>query len=60
MDPQVQGEITALWDQVTGENLKELCDVRGVEEDFLQLNGFGIPGVDYEAEVDTKVLEHGA
>jgi enoyl-[acyl-carrier protein] reductase/trans-2-enoyl-CoA reductase (NAD+) len=60
MDPKVQGEITALWDQVTGENLKELCDVRGVEEDFLQLNGFGIPGVDYEAEVDQNVLEHGA
>jgi enoyl-[acyl-carrier protein] reductase/trans-2-enoyl-CoA reductase (NAD+) len=60
MDPKIQTEITGLWDQVNGENLKDLCDVRGFEEDFLQLNGFGIPGVDYEAEVDEKVLEHGA
>ena len=60
MDPQIQAEIAGLWDQVNGENLKELCDVRGFEEDFLQLNGFGIPGVDYEAEVDENVLEHGA
>ena len=59
MDAQVQAEITALWDQVSGDNLKELCDVKGVEEDFLQLNGFGIPGVDYEAEVAETVLEHG-
>jgi len=59
MDPQIQAEIAGLWDRVTGENLKELCDVKGFEEDFLQLNGFGIPGVDYEAEVDETVLEHG-
>ncbi len=59
MDTKVQGAINDLWDQVTGDNLKELCDVRGVEEDFLQLNGFGIPGVDYEADVDQNTLERG-
>ena len=56
----VQAEVAGLWDQVDGENLRQLCDVKGFEEDFLQLNGFGIPGVDYEAEVETAVLEHGA
>jgi len=59
MDPKVQAEITRLWDQVNGDNLRELCDVKGFEEDFLQLNGFGIPGVDYEAEVDQTTLERG-
>jgi enoyl-[acyl-carrier protein] reductase/trans-2-enoyl-CoA reductase (NAD+) len=59
MASPVQKEIADLWDQVTGENLAQLCDVKGFEEDFLQLNGFGIPGVDYEAEVDVKTLEHG-
>jgi len=59
MAPKVQSEITALWDRVDGNNLRDLCDVKGFEEDFLQLNGFGIPGVDYEAEVDEKTLEHG-
>ncbi|HTH14864.1 MAG TPA: bifunctional NADH-specific enoyl-ACP reductase/trans-2-enoyl-CoA reductase, partial [Spirochaetia bacterium] len=38
------------------ENLRELCDVKGFEEDFLQLNGFAIPGVDYEAEVSDQAL----
>lgn len=60
MDPKVQAEITDLWDQVTGENLGQLCDVKGFEQDFLQLNGFGLPGVDYEAEIPSDVLEHGA
>jgi enoyl-[acyl-carrier protein] reductase/trans-2-enoyl-CoA reductase (NAD+) len=60
MAPAVQKEISDLWDQVTGDNLTQLCDVKGFEEDFLQLNGFAIPGVDYEAEVDVKTLEHGA
>jgi enoyl-[acyl-carrier protein] reductase/trans-2-enoyl-CoA reductase (NAD+) len=60
MAAPVQAEIAGLWDQVSGENLAQLCDVKGFEEDFLQLNGFGIPGVDYEAEVEEPVLEHGA
>jgi len=56
----VQAEVAGLWDQVTADNLRQLCDVKGFEQDFLQLNGFGIPGVDYEAEVEAAVLEHGA
>jgi len=59
MDPKIQAEVTRLWDQVTPETLKDLCDLKGFEEDFLQLNGFGVPGVDYEADVGTAVLEHG-
>jgi len=60
MAPAVQAEVAELWDRVTGDNLRDLCDVRGFEEDFLQLNGFGIPGVDYDADIDSVVLEHGA
>lgn len=59
MAPAIQKEVADLWDQVTPETLKDLCDVKGFEEDFLQLNGFAIPGVDYEADVDTAVLENG-
>jgi len=59
MDPQIQAEVTRLWDQVTPETLKDLCDIQGFEEDFLQLNGFAVPGVDYEADVSTAVLEQG-
>ena len=60
MAPAVQAEVADLWDKVTGDNLHVLCDVKGFEEDFLQLNGFAIPGVDYDAEVDQAVLENGA
>jgi enoyl-[acyl-carrier protein] reductase/trans-2-enoyl-CoA reductase (NAD+) len=59
MAPAVQKEVSDLWDQVTAENLRDLCDVKGFEEDFLQLNGFAIPGVDYDAEVSEDVLVHG-
>ena len=59
MDPETQKEVADLWDVVTGDNLRELCDVKGFEEDFLQLNGFAVPGVDYEADVDQAVLENG-
>lgn len=60
MAPAIQAEVAGLWDKVNGDNLRELCDVKGFEEDFLQLNGFAIPGVDYEAEIDAMTLEHGA
>ncbi|MEI8095086.1 MAG: enoyl-ACP reductase FabV [Spirochaetales bacterium] len=59
MRDDVQAEVSAQWDKVDGENLRELCDVKGFEEEFLQLNGFAIPGVDYEADLSTEVLEHG-
>ena len=60
MAAPIQKEITGLWDQVTGDNLLQLCDVGGFEQDFLQLNGFGISGVDYDADVEAATLEHGA
>lgn len=59
MRPDVQAEITGLWDKVTAENLKEIADISGFEQDFLQLNGFAIPGVDYEADLSLQVLEAG-
>ena len=37
------------------ENLSELTDFKGYQEEFLRLFGFGIPGVDYEADVDPVV-----
>jgi enoyl-[acyl-carrier protein] reductase/trans-2-enoyl-CoA reductase (NAD+) len=60
MDPKVQKQIDDLWDQVTPETLKSLCDLEGFEQDFLQLNGFAIPGVNYDTDVDTDVLVQGA
>jgi len=55
MAPDVQGEVVALWPQVTNENLYEISDLAGYKADFLRLFGFGVEGVDYEADVATDV-----
>jgi len=51
----VQNTIKELWPQVTTENLFELTDYQGYKDEFLKLFGFGVEGIDYEAEVDTIV-----
>ncbi len=48
----VQAEVNLLWQKVNSENLKEISDFQGFQEDFLKLFGFGINGVDYNADVN--------
>lgn len=55
LKPEVQGEIEKLWPQVTTENLHDLSDFKGFREGFMQLFGFNVPGVDYEADVEVDV-----
>jgi len=55
MAPDVQSEVVALWPQVTNENLYEISDLAGYKADFLRLFGFGVEGVDYDADVATDV-----
>ena len=47
-----QAKIQALWDQVTQDNFHQLADYEGYHRDFLQLFGFAMPSVDYDADVD--------
>ncbi|MFT6916432.1 MAG: enoyl-[acyl-carrier protein] reductase/trans-2-enoyl-CoA reductase (NAD+) [Motiliproteus sp.] len=49
---EVQDACQAIWPQVTTENLRELTDYQGYKDEFLRLFGFGIEGVDYEADVN--------
>ena len=49
----VQDKVKELWPQVTTENLFELTDYQGYKDEFLKLFGFGIEGIDYDADVDT-------
>lgn len=51
----VQDKVKAVWPDVTSENLFELTDYQGYKDEFLKLFGFGIAGIDYDAEVDTLV-----
>ncbi|GAB5562026.1 MAG: CBU_0270 family Dot/Icm type IV secretion system effector [Synoicihabitans sp.] len=50
MQPDVQAEGAEIWPQVTTENLESLTDIAGYREEFLKMFGFGLPGIDYEAD----------
>lgn len=52
IEPAVQQEVEHLWAQINDDNLNEISDMQGYMEEFLRLFGFGIDGVDYEAEVN--------
>ena len=55
LDPQVQAEVADLWAQIESDNLATLSDFAGYKREFLQLFGFEVYGVDYDAEVDPVV-----
>ncbi len=55
MRDDVQAEVAALWPAVSTETLPALSDIAGYREEFLKLFGFGLPGVDYEAEAEPVV-----
>ena len=52
MRPEIQAEVAAVWPLATTENLESLTDIAGYRTEFLKLFGFGLPGVDYDAETD--------
>ncbi len=55
LKPEVQSQVEALWPQVTEENLAELADFAGYNAQFLKLFGFGVTGVDYDADLSPLV-----
>ncbi len=55
MIPEVQAAVRAIWPEVTTANLAELTDIDGYRTEFMKLFGFGLAGVDYEAEVEPHV-----
>ena len=58
MAEDVQKEVDKLMSDVTQENLAERCDLAGYKHDFLNINGFDVPGVDYEKDiVDMRSLD---
>jgi enoyl-[acyl-carrier protein] reductase/trans-2-enoyl-CoA reductase (NAD+) len=58
LDPAVQAEVAELWQQIDTDNLHQLSDFAGYRREFLQLFGFEVDGVDYEAEVNPLVPIH--
>jgi enoyl-[acyl-carrier protein] reductase / trans-2-enoyl-CoA reductase (NAD+) len=55
MRPEIQSAVKEIWPQVTTENLASLTDIVGYRTEFLKLFGFGLAGVNYEAETEPHV-----
>jgi len=55
MEPAIQKAVAELWQQVTTENVAQLADFSSYKTGFLQLFGFAVPGVDYDADIDPVV-----
>ncbi|MCL6444102.1 MAG: trans-2-enoyl-CoA reductase family protein [Alicyclobacillus sp.] len=58
MRSDVQSEVFARWERVDTDTLADLADIDGYRNDFLKLFGFGLDGVDYQADVDPDVPIH--
>lgn len=55
LNPEVQAEVAEIWEQIDTDNLKTLSDFDGYRQEFLQLFGFEVDGVDYDADVNPEV-----
>jgi enoyl-[acyl-carrier protein] reductase/trans-2-enoyl-CoA reductase (NAD+) len=56
MKPEIQSAVATIWPEIATENLYEKSDMAGYKREFLRLFGFGIEGVDYEADVDEAIM----
>lgn len=52
MQPDVQASVAAIWPTITTENIEAFTDIVGYRTEFLKMFGFGLPGIDYDADTD--------
>lgn len=52
----VQSEVRRRWQAIDTSSVHELSDLAAFREEFLALFGFGLEGVDYEADVDPTAV----
>ena len=55
LSDEVQDKVMECWKNVTTENVAELSDIDGYWQDFYQMFGFHLDGVDYAKDVDLEV-----
>jgi len=55
MREDVQRAVKDIWPAITTENLRDTTDFESYQAQFLRLFGFGLPGVDYNADIDVEV-----
>jgi enoyl-[acyl-carrier protein] reductase/trans-2-enoyl-CoA reductase (NAD+) len=54
MDPAVQAAVAEIWPVINTESLRERSDFDAYQANFLKLFGFGLSGVDYEADTEVE------
>lgn len=52
MREDVQKAVMEAWDTVTNDTVEKLCDIEGYWNDFFQMFGFRMEGVDYSLDVE--------
>jgi len=55
MRDDIQAAVDVVWPRIDTDTLEELSDFAGYQSEFLRLFGFGLDGVDYDADVDPLV-----
>ena len=54
LQPEIQDQVSALWQQINNDNIHDLSDFAGYKHEFLKLFGFEVDGVDYDADVNPE------
>ena len=54
LDPETQAHVTELLEAMDENNFQSIGDYQGFKEEFLQLNGFAQPSVDYKQKLNTE------
>ena len=55
MEPDVQQAVADIWPSIRSETLNAESDYLGYQNNFLALFGFGLPGVNYDEDVEVEV-----
>ncbi|MFS1932770.1 enoyl-ACP reductase FabV [Vibrio splendidus] len=53
LDPETQAHVTELLEAMDENNFQIIGDYQGFKEEFLQLNGFAQPSIDYKEKLNT-------
>jgi enoyl-[acyl-carrier protein] reductase/trans-2-enoyl-CoA reductase (NAD+) len=56
MREDVQEQVKAAWEAINQENLLQLADLDGFRKEYEQIHGFGLQGIDYDEDVDPRMI----
>lgn len=56
MREDVQEQVKASWEAINQENLLQLADLDGFRKEYEQIHGFGLQGIDYDEDVDPRMI----